>query len=101
MSVLVDFKDLSQWEIFIDDVCGELGMQKIKHTTGRNIDVVAKEEIMPLYEKLQAQLKAEQAKSRDYEEVLMEVCGIKEGMEDYLQDISIRVLEKHKQEKGE
>ncbi len=51
-----DLKDVSEWTIFIDDVQGELAMDKREEQTGREIAVLSKEEILPKLKELEHQL---------------------------------------------
>jgi hypothetical protein len=43
---MVELNDVSEWTIWIDDVDGQLMMTE-NDCTGRNIEVVARDEIMP------------------------------------------------------
>lgn len=59
--------NVSEWTIFIDDLEGELAMEKREDATGRTIDVLAKEEIMPEIKALEDRLmKAEMAMAKAY-----------------------------------
>lgn len=52
----IELKDVSEWTIWIDDVEGELAMDS-RDCRGRNIEVIAKEEIEPIITRLQAENK--------------------------------------------
>lgn len=49
----MNLKDVREWNIFIDNVDGELAMEKREDSTGRLIEVIAKEEILPLIKELE------------------------------------------------
>jgi hypothetical protein len=56
----MDLKDVSEWTIWIDDVEGELAMDPHQYGddfTGRKIEVLAKEEIIPKIDELEKKLK--------------------------------------------
>lgn len=60
-------KDVSEWTIWIDDVEGELAMTA-HDCGGREIDVVAKEEILPYIQSLIDRIKlAESCMARSWE----------------------------------
>lgn len=63
---LEEYNDLSNWEISIDDLCGELAMEETERACNR-LTVVSVEEVLPIIDQLKQQL--ESAK-HDYREKL-------------------------------
>lgn len=57
----MNLNDVSRWVIFIDDLDGNLCMNKRKGETGRDIEVLATEEVEVYINKLKEELKRERA----------------------------------------
>lgn len=55
---LIQYNQLSHWEIHIDDLCGELAMIPVEKS-GMKIDVLSVEEIIPIIAQLKQELKRE------------------------------------------
>lgn len=88
--------NVSEWEIFIDDVEGELAMDKREGYGGRMIEVVAKEEIMPHLSALTAErdgLKGEVEEARSFMDMYQsKIAALEKDRAEFL-DRSIRLAE--------